>query len=494
MKSIASTCLVANKLDEMIEGISEMTKTTRQELQQEKRDVRRRLDRRIQSMEDNVVRKLDEMKRAEEERFSGLQSEIRSIFEKAFSEQWELMKHTITNDWKTSTKEVLQELQGGSWRNKVERSSSSVREMDGDGRVGDDYDDDLGDVDEEIESMFARNGGGVGRGAFGATKRHGDGFVERSLDGDQNSMASVPHYDSREQTEEEKTQLILQGYDLIHPACWPQTIPMPKRIPIHFTALSNTSNLNYETVTDSSGSARDVKVRLDLNALLCDITTTAGAPWLKIMRKEFGSETFNRDWSNYKFGFWDRTGEFWLGNEILHNLTSLAAGATGASTGSTRRRGAAAGEAMETQPGSWDLMIKMRWRSDLTGYYPGGAFAQQTGYAVYRNFRMASESARYSIDFGPRRASRNVPHKRYDGFYNHKDQFRIHGWPFTTRDRDNDDRWKENCAGLSGGGYWHSGDCCYTCLTTRYPHWYDGTGVYSYMQWIEMAIRPAEAP
>ena len=60
------------------------------------------------------------------------------------------------------------------------------------------------------------------------------------------------------------------------------------------SALSNTSNLNYETVTDSSGSARDVKVRLDLNALLCDITTTAGAPWLKIMRKEFGSETFNR--------------------------------------------------------------------------------------------------------------------------------------------------------------------------------------------------------
>ena len=60
------------------------------------------------------------------------------------------------------------------------------------------------------------------------------------------------------------------------------------------TALSNSSNLNYETVTDSSGSPRDVKVRLDLNALLCDITTTAGAPWLKIMRKEFGSETFNR--------------------------------------------------------------------------------------------------------------------------------------------------------------------------------------------------------
>ena len=57
---------------------------------------------------------------------------------------------------------------------------------------------------------------------------------------------------------------------------------------------------------------------------------------------------------------------------------------------------------------------------------------------------------------------------------------------------DNDDRWKENCAGLSGGGYWHSGDCCYTCLTTRYPHWYDGTGAYSYMQWIEMGIRPAE--
>ena len=52
---------------------------------------------------------------------------------------------------------------------------------------------------------------------------------------------------------------------------------------------------------------------------------------------------------------------------------------------------------------------------------------------------MGGESSRYSIDFGPRRTSRNVPQGRYDGFYNHKDQFRIHGWPFTTKDRGDDD-------------------------------------------------------
>ena len=102
---------------------------------------------------------------------------------------------------------------------------------------------------------------------------------------------------------------------------------------------------------------------------------------------------FYRDWSSYKLGFWDRTGEFWLGNEILHNLTSESGGSSG---GGVERGGEGADRGGEggggrriVQPESWDLMIKMKWRSDLTGYYPGGAFAQQ----VFRDSLVSAQCA-----------------------------------------------------------------------------------------------------
>ena len=44
--------------------------------------------------------------------------------------------------------------------------------------------------------------------------------------------------------------------------------------------------------------------------------------WLVWLRRLDGSVSFNRPWASYKEGFGDADGEFWLGLEMLHTLTS----------------------------------------------------------------------------------------------------------------------------------------------------------------------------
>ncbi|CAG2202497.1 Ryncolin-2,Techylectin-5B,Ficolin-1-A,Fibrinogen C domain-containing protein 1-A,Fibrinogen C domain-containing protein 1,Fibrinogen C domain-containing protein 1-B,Ryncolin-1,Ficolin-2,Ficolin-1,Microfibril-associated glycoprotein 4,Ficolin-1-B,Ryncolin-3,Angiopoietin-related protein 2,Ryncolin-4 [Mytilus edulis] len=50
----------------------------------------------------------------------------------------------------------------------------------------------------------------------------------------------------------------------------------------------------------------------------CDMKT-AGGGWLKRLD---GSVNFFRNWTDYKNGFGDLTGEFWLGNSRLHEITT----------------------------------------------------------------------------------------------------------------------------------------------------------------------------
>ena len=53
----------------------------------------------------------------------------------------------------------------------------------------------------------------------------------------------------------------------------------------------------------------------------CDQDTEGGG-WIVLQRRKDGSIDFYRNWDDYKTGFGDLEGEFWLGNDKLHHLTA----------------------------------------------------------------------------------------------------------------------------------------------------------------------------
>ncbi|XP_048355373.1 angiopoietin-2-like isoform X3 [Sphaerodactylus townsendi] len=53
----------------------------------------------------------------------------------------------------------------------------------------------------------------------------------------------------------------------------------------------------------------------------CDMETSGGG-WMVIQRRKDGSVDFQRNWKEYKMGFGSPHGEYWLGNEFVHLLTT----------------------------------------------------------------------------------------------------------------------------------------------------------------------------
>ena len=54
----------------------------------------------------------------------------------------------------------------------------------------------------------------------------------------------------------------------------------------------------------------------------CDMTSSPGKGWTMFQRRIDGSENFYRGWADYKNGFGNLTGEFWLGLDKIHRLTA----------------------------------------------------------------------------------------------------------------------------------------------------------------------------
>ncbi|GFS24555.1 ficolin-1 [Elysia marginata] len=54
--------------------------------------------------------------------------------------------------------------------------------------------------------------------------------------------------------------------------------------------------------------------------ILCDVDTDGGG-WIVLQKRQTESD-FDRTWDEYKKGFVSPPGDFWLGNELIHQLTS----------------------------------------------------------------------------------------------------------------------------------------------------------------------------
>jgi len=140
---------------------------------------------------------------------------------------------------------------------------------------------------------------------------------------------------------------------------------------------------------------------------------------LLVQQNVDGINFFNRSWAEFKVGFNDSRGNYWLGNELLHQLTYYS--------------------------GRYNLRFDLQERNG--SWY----------YAEYSTFTVFSEALGYKIDVD-----------RYSG--NAGDAFSYHNnMMFITYDRDNDPYTnsfhKNNCAVRNGGGFWHKA-CSYASVNT----------------------------
>ena len=92
----------------------------------------------------------------------------------------------------------------------------------------------------------------------------------------------------------------------------------------------------------------------------CD-QKTAGGGWTVFQKRQDGSVDFYRNWDDYKRGFGNLNGEFWLGLDEIHRLTVS---------------------------GSYKLRVDLE---DLQG---------STAFAEYSSFAVKSERAKYQLSLG----------------------------------------------------------------------------------------------
>ncbi|XP_045184083.2 angiopoietin-related protein 7-like [Mercenaria mercenaria] len=152
------------------------------------------------------------------------------------------------------------------------------------------------------------------------------------------------------------------------------------------------------------------KTRMGLE-VYCDQTTDGGG-WLVFQRRQSGEVDFYRNWTEYRNGFGDLNGDFWLGNEHLSILTAK---------------------------GDHELRIDME---DFDG---------NKAYAKYSKFKVYPEEDKYKLEVSG-----------YSG--NAGDSLGYHnGMAFSTFDNDK----SGHCAKSYHGAWWYK-SCHYSHLNGQY--------------------------
>ena len=178
---------------------------------------------------------------------------------------------------------------------------------------------------------------------------------------------------------------------------------------------------------------------------LCDAFTDGGG-WIIIQRRSDGNVDFYRDWDTYKEGFGSIAGDFWLGNENIHSLTSN---------------------------GVYELRVEVIYKGRLA-------------FANYDRFSLDREESKYTIRLG-----------QYSGTAG--DSLNIHdGEPFSTYDKDHD-LYNRNCAEVFTGAWWYKA-CHHSNLNGKWhvrnykgPNWQTMTKG-DPVTYSEMKIRRVDQP
>ncbi|XP_069106942.1 ficolin-1-like [Argopecten irradians] len=129
-----------------------------------------------------------------------------------------------------------------------------------------------------------------------------------------------------------------------------------------------------------------------------------GETWIVIQRHTSSSTSFYRNWQDYKTGFGNLLGDFWIGNDKLHLLTSTPK----------------------------ILRIEMQARDG------------RKGFVQYSSFQVDDEVNKYELKVNG--FSGNFS---YDGLAAH------YGHKFSTYNVDND-IFGDNCAEIYRGGWWYA--------------------------------------
>ncbi|XP_015762093.1 PREDICTED: microfibril-associated glycoprotein 4-like isoform X1 [Acropora digitifera] len=176
--------------------------------------------------------------------------------------------------------------------------------------------------------------------------------------------------------------------------------------------------------------------------VFCD-QATAGGGWTVFQKRFDGSVDFYRGWDDYKRGFGNLTGEFWLGLDKIHRLT---------------------------------VSSSNKLRVDLEDV-PGN-----TAFAEYSSFAVGNETEKYKLRVGGFSGTAG------DSLSYH------HGSPFATKDRDNN-----GCALTNKGAWWYK-SCYKSSLNGQYMpgaidknpgmNWYYWKNSWISMKRTEMKIRP----
>ncbi|KAM9705119.1 fibrinogen-like 2a [Menidia menidia] len=156
--------------------------------------------------------------------------------------------------------------------------------------------------------------------------------------------------------------------------------------------------------------------------VFCDMESYGGG-WTVIQQRVDGSVSFNRTWDEYKKGFGNLRGEFWLGNDHIHLLTKAK-----------------------------DMILRIELED----------FEGVREYAKYDQFYVSNEYLRYRLSIsGYSGTAGNAI--SFNKHFNHDQKF------FSTPDRDNDMYPSGNCGAYYSSGWWF--DACMSAnLNGKYYH------------------------